>query len=126
MRSSSEPTTRDASKVLGGDLTGRQARRRGLTGSRTASTPAAPAEVALIVPMRRARFDSLELSALVQSVIVTPDRARTAEEFAAPRPGLAADAVLSSPFMLLGTQPPPPVNVRHRHALQAMAAPLHR
>ena len=48
------------------------------------------------------RFGSLELSALVQHVQVTTDR-RTAASELGERFGLSADAVLDSPFVLIGT-----------------------
>jgi probable F420-dependent oxidoreductase len=48
------------------------------------------------------RFAALELHVLVQFVIVTDQRHRSAEE-AARRFGLTADQVLDSPFFLIGT-----------------------
>jgi probable F420-dependent oxidoreductase len=48
------------------------------------------------------RFDSLELSALVQHVQVTGDRRAAARELGE-RFELSADAVLDSPFVLIGT-----------------------
>jgi probable F420-dependent oxidoreductase len=49
------------------------------------------------------RFDRVELNALVQRVIVTDDRTKTADELARQWPPLTAEAVLGSPFVLLGT-----------------------
>ena len=49
------------------------------------------------------RFDRLELSALVQRVIVTDDRRRTAEELAGRWTQLSPEEILESPFVLIGT-----------------------
>ena len=49
------------------------------------------------------RFERLELSALVQRVIVTDDRRAGAEELARRWPALGVDDILDSPFLLLGT-----------------------
>jgi probable F420-dependent oxidoreductase len=49
------------------------------------------------------RFDQLELSALVQRVILTEDRRGAAAELAARWAPLAVDDILGSPFTLLGT-----------------------
>ena len=49
------------------------------------------------------RFERLELSALVQRVIVTDDRRAGAEELARRWPTLGIDDILDSPFLLLGT-----------------------
>ncbi len=50
-----------------------------------------------------ARFALLELNALVQRVVVTDDRRQAAEELARNSPQLTADAVLQSPYVLIGT-----------------------
>lgn len=49
------------------------------------------------------RFDSLELHVLVQYVVATNDRRRAAEDLAAQFDGIAADEVMDSPFVLIGT-----------------------
>jgi probable F420-dependent oxidoreductase len=49
------------------------------------------------------RFAGLELNALVQRVIVTDDRATTADQLAAQWQPLTGADVLASPFVLLGT-----------------------
>jgi probable F420-dependent oxidoreductase len=53
------------------------------------------------------RFDQLELSALVQRVVVTEDRRQAAEEYtaqpAAQLAGLSPEDVLQSPYMFIGT-----------------------
>ena len=56
--------------------------------------------------MRKAagmRFDQLELNALVQQVVVTGDRRSAAKELARRWPMLGVDAILASPFLLLGS-----------------------
>lgn len=50
-----------------------------------------------------ARFDQLELNALVQRVIVTDDRRRTADELASRWKQLSPEEVLQSPYVLVGT-----------------------
>jgi probable F420-dependent oxidoreductase len=50
-----------------------------------------------------ARFDRLELNALLQRVIVTDDRRVAAEELAQRWTAVTADDVLASPFVLLGS-----------------------
>jgi probable F420-dependent oxidoreductase len=50
-----------------------------------------------------ARWDRLELNALVQHVVVTDDRRRAASELAARWPSISADDILGSPHVLLGT-----------------------
>jgi probable F420-dependent oxidoreductase len=50
-----------------------------------------------------ARFEQLELSALVQRVVETADRRGVAEELARRWTALSADEVLDSPFVLLGS-----------------------
>ena len=49
------------------------------------------------------RFAGLELSVLVQRVIVTDDRRRAAEELTRQWTELGADEVLASPYVLVGT-----------------------
>jgi probable F420-dependent oxidoreductase len=49
------------------------------------------------------RFDQLELNALVQQVVVTGDRRSAAKELARRWPMLGVDAILASPFLLLGS-----------------------
>jgi len=48
------------------------------------------------------RFDSLELNALIQAVVVSDQRTHTADQLAA-RFKVARDLVLESPYVLLGT-----------------------
>ena len=50
-----------------------------------------------------ARWDGLELNALVQRVVVTDDRRGAASELAARWPSLSADDLLESPHVLLGS-----------------------
>ena len=50
-----------------------------------------------------ARFDQLELNALLQRVIVTDDRRAVAEELVQRWTAVTADDVLASPFVLLGS-----------------------
>jgi len=49
------------------------------------------------------RFAKIELNALVQRVIVTEDRRRSAEELTARWTQLSADDILRSPYVLIGT-----------------------
>jgi probable F420-dependent oxidoreductase len=49
------------------------------------------------------RFDRLELSALVQRVIVTDDRRQAAEELASRWTQLSPEEILESPYVLIGT-----------------------
>jgi hypothetical protein len=49
------------------------------------------------------RFDSIELNALIQFVVVTDDRAAAAAELAAAFGGVSPQFVMDSPFVLLGT-----------------------
>jgi probable F420-dependent oxidoreductase len=58
--------------------------------------------VALVREAAGARFDELELNAVVQRVIVTDSPRRAAEDFAAGSE-LSVDDVLSSPYVLIGT-----------------------
>ncbi len=50
-----------------------------------------------------ARYAGLELSALVQQVVVTDDRRQVAEELARSWTQLTADEILQSPYVLIGT-----------------------
>jgi probable F420-dependent oxidoreductase len=59
--------------------------------------------VRLVREAAGARFEQLELSALVQRVTVTEDRRGAAEELAQRRPGLTVEDILESPFVLLGS-----------------------
>lgn len=58
--------------------------------------------IALIRETAGERFASIELNALVQAVIVTADRAGTAEKLS-PRFGLPVEAILDTPYLLIGT-----------------------
>lgn len=58
--------------------------------------------IALIRATARERFADIELNALVQSVIVTDDRAAMAAKLS-PRFGLPPDAILETPYILMGT-----------------------
>ena len=49
------------------------------------------------------RYEHLELNALVQRVVVTDDRHRTAQELATRWPALSAHDLLESPYLLIGT-----------------------
>lgn len=49
------------------------------------------------------RFDTIELNALIQAVVVTDDRTAAAEETAAQFGKVTADQLLDSPFTLFGT-----------------------
>jgi probable F420-dependent oxidoreductase len=49
------------------------------------------------------RFDELELSTLVQGVVLTDDRRAAAEQVQALVPTLRVDDILSSPYSLIGT-----------------------
>jgi probable F420-dependent oxidoreductase len=59
--------------------------------------------LALIRTAAGARFDRIELNALVQRVIPTDDRQQAAEELAAQWPALTVDDVLQTPYLLIGT-----------------------
>ena len=59
--------------------------------------------VTLVRRAAGARFDQLELNALVQQVVVTADRRSAAAELARRWPMLDVDAILASPFLLLGS-----------------------
>ena len=60
--------------------------------------------VAFVRKAAGARVERVELSALVQRVIVTDDRRKAAEELATGRWGtLAPDDVLATPYVLIGT-----------------------
>lgn len=58
--------------------------------------------IALIRESAGERFGRIELNALVQSVIVTGERESVAAKLA-PRFGLPADALLGTPYVLIGT-----------------------
>jgi probable F420-dependent oxidoreductase len=49
------------------------------------------------------RFSRLEINALVQSVVVTNDRRKAAEELTSRAPDLTAEEILQSPYVLIGT-----------------------
>jgi alkanesulfonate monooxygenase SsuD/methylene tetrahydromethanopterin reductase-like flavin-dependent oxidoreductase (luciferase family) len=49
------------------------------------------------------RFDQLELSTLVQGVVLTDDRRAAAEQVQALVPKLDVNDILSSPYSLIGT-----------------------
>ena len=49
------------------------------------------------------RYEHLELNALVQRVVVTDDRHRAAQELGTRWPGLSAEDLLESPYLLIGT-----------------------
>jgi probable F420-dependent oxidoreductase len=59
--------------------------------------------VRLVREAAGARFEQVELSALVQRVTVTEDRRGAAEELAQRWAGLTIDDILESPFVLLGS-----------------------
>ena len=48
------------------------------------------------------RFEQIEINALIQAVLVTDDRHKAADELA-PTFGIAAERLLTSPFVLIGT-----------------------
>jgi probable F420-dependent oxidoreductase len=50
-----------------------------------------------------ARFDQIELNALVQRVIVTDDRQQAAEELTARWAALTPEEILQTPYLLIGT-----------------------
>jgi probable F420-dependent oxidoreductase len=60
--------------------------------------------VAVVRSAAGSRFDHLELSCLVQRVIVTDDRQAVAEQIAQRVAGTSAADILDSPFFLLGTE----------------------
>jgi probable F420-dependent oxidoreductase len=49
------------------------------------------------------RFDTIELSTLVQGVTLTGDRGGAAEKIRAQLPSLSSEDILSSPYLLIGT-----------------------
>ena len=59
--------------------------------------------VAWVRAQAGARFEQLELNALVQRVVVTDDRQQAAAELAAQRPALTVEDVLQTPYLLIGT-----------------------
>ena len=66
--------------------------------------PIVDERVRLIREMARSRSDALELSVLVQRVIVTEDRRAAAEQLATGRwAALTPDEILASPYALIGT-----------------------
>jgi probable F420-dependent oxidoreductase len=65
--------------------------------------PAVDERLRLIRDAAGARWDGLELNALVQHVAVTDDRRRAASELAARWPSIGAEDILGSPHVLLGT-----------------------
>jgi probable F420-dependent oxidoreductase len=62
-----------------------------------------------------ARFGALELNTLVQAVAVTSDRARAAERLTRAF-GLSADALLDTPYALIGSEPEIEGQLRERRA----------
>ena len=62
-----------------------------------------------------ARFGALELNTLVQAVAVTSDRAHTAERLTRAF-GLSADALLDTPYALIGSEPEIEGQLRERRA----------
>lgn len=76
--------------------------------------PAAVAQrVALIREAAGDRFANIELNALVQSVIVTGAREETAAKLS-PRFGLPVDAILETPYLLIGTHEEMAAQLRSR------------
>jgi probable F420-dependent oxidoreductase len=61
------------------------------------------ATVAYINDQAGERWDQLELNVLVQAVVVTNDRQKTAEQLAIRVPGLSVQDALSTPFLAIGT-----------------------
>jgi probable F420-dependent oxidoreductase len=59
--------------------------------------------VRLVREAAAARFERLELNALVQRVIVTDDRRKTADELTTRWPQLGGAELLASPYVLIGT-----------------------
>lgn len=62
------------------------------------------------------RFDHLELQALVQAVVLTPTPPDAAVSMAHRLPGLTAEEILSSPFLLIGTADEMAETLRTRRA----------
>jgi probable F420-dependent oxidoreductase len=79
--------------------------RRGGTAPDFAGWTAAGIEerMQLIREAAGARYDRLELNALVQRVVVTDDRRHAAEELAGRWPQLRPEEILQCPYVLLGT-----------------------
>src|SRR2546426_6525545 len=65
--------------------------------------PAIDERMRLVREAAGARLDRLELSAQIQRVIATDNRRQTAEELVKTWPQLTAEAILDSPYGLLGT-----------------------
>ena len=61
------------------------------------------ARIALVRQAAGARFEGLELNALVQRVVVTDDRRKVAEELARQWPQLQPAEILESPHLLVGS-----------------------
>lgn len=59
--------------------------------------------VAFIRRQAGARWDQVELNALVQRVAITPDRRAAAEELVEQLPGVSIEDALATPFLTLGT-----------------------
>jgi probable F420-dependent oxidoreductase len=82
---------------------------------RLQSAAEADERVAYVRAQAGDRADDLEWHALVQSVVVTPDRRAVAATMAADDDlGLTADEVLDTPFLLLGTVPEIAAQLRER------------
>jgi len=60
-------------------------------------------QVAWVLAAAGPRFDQLELSTLVQGVVLTDDRRAAAEQVQSLVPTLRVDDILSSPYSLIGT-----------------------
>jgi probable F420-dependent oxidoreductase len=59
--------------------------------------------VAWIASQAGHRWPQLELNALIQAVVITPDRRGAAEHLARDTPGLSVDDALTTPFLAIGT-----------------------
>ena len=66
-------------------------------------TAAVDQRLAIVRESAGARYDHLELNALVQRVVVTDDRHRAAHELAKRWPSLSAEDLLESPYLLIGS-----------------------
>ena len=73
---------------------------RDLSGWRTADVDQ---RIQLVREAAGDRYETLELNALVQTVVVTDDRRKTAEELATRWPQLSPREILDSPYVLIGT-----------------------
>jgi probable F420-dependent oxidoreductase len=67
------------------------------------AAPAVDARVALVREAAGDRLPDLEFHALVQTVVITEDRERAAQELMEKLGGLSAADIVSSPFVLVGT-----------------------